>query len=156
MAINFYSESIHFTLRKKSIIKKWITTAVKKETQRIGEINYVFCDDKFLLSLNKKYLRHNTLTDIITFDFNFSERNPHLLKPKTKIQKLLSAEIYISIPRVKENAIKFNITFEKELSRVMIHGILHLLGYKDKSDKEKKIMRAKEDELLSWLYAEAI
>ena len=154
MAINFYSEKINFTLLKKTTFKKWIISAIEKEKQRIGEINYIFCDDEFLLSLNKKYLKHNTLTDIITFDNSFPERNLRHPKLKTKNKKLISADIYISIPRVKENAIKFNIAFEKELSLVMIHGILHLLGYKDKSDKEKKIMRSKEDECLSSLHSQ--
>src|SRR4051812_20458821 len=136
MPVQFASQSIHFSLRKKSAVKKLILSVIKKEKKKAGDISFTFCDDKFLLALNKKFLKHNTLTDIITFQYPTKE---------------LSAEIFISIPRVKENAKKFNTSFENELHRVMIHGVLHLCGYKDKTAAKKKQMRKRED-----FYLEAI
>lgn len=103
---------------------------VRKEKEKVGDINFIFCGDKFLYLLNKKFLRHNSLTDIITFQYP---------------SKSLTGEIYISIPRVRENAKKYGVTFEGELHRVMIHGVLHLCGYKDRKKTDKKEMRAKED-----------
>jgi probable rRNA maturation factor len=102
----------------------------------INEINYIFCSDSYLLSLNKGFLKHNTLTDIITFDNSEGTGS-------------MEGEIYISIERVKENATKYDVSFEDELNRVMIHGILHLLGYKDKKPSEKALMRKKEEAYLS-------
>ena len=137
MLIRFFSQNIQFSLTKKSAVKKLIFALFRKEKKKTGEINFIFCNDRFLYSLNKKFLKHNTLTDIITFQY-----------PK----KTLSAEIYISIPRVRENAKKFKVGFENELSRVMIHGALHLCGYKDKTAKQKKEIRKKEDYYLSCLW----
>lgn len=108
-----------------------LTRLIKEEKMNLGVINYIFCDDSYLLEKNQIFLKHNTLTDIITFDY--SEK------------KVLNADIFISIDRVKENAINFVVPFDSELRRVMIHGILHLIGYKDKTDKEKVQMREKED-----------
>ena len=108
-----------------------LTRLIKEEKMNLGVINYIFCDDSYLLEKNQIFLKHNTLTDIITFDY--SEK------------KVLNADIFISINRVKENAINFVVPFDSELRRVMIHGILHLIGYKDKTDKEKVQMREKED-----------
>lgn len=119
-------------------MKKWIEAVIKKEKKSPGEINYIFCDDDSLLALNKKYLNHDTFTDILTFDYS----------GEAPIKNKIIADIYISIPRVKSNAKKFNTPFEKELSRVMIHGILHLCGYKDKTRKDKTLMRMKEEECL--------
>lgn len=102
-------------------------------------IQYIFCDDAYLLEINQQYLRHSTLTDIITFRY---EEFPHPLH----------SDIYISIERVKENAVKFGVSFELELNRVLVHGVLHLLGYKDKSGEEKKKMRLAEDAALAlWI-----
>ena len=108
-----------------------LTRLIKEEKMNLGVINYIFCDDSYLLEKNQIFLKHNTLTDIITFDY--SEK------------KVLNADIFISINRVKENAINFVVPFDSELRRVMIHGILHLIGYKEKTDKEKVQMREKED-----------
>ena|ERR1051326_2401192 len=130
MVIQFFSQGISFSFRKKNVVSKFLLSVIKKEKKKAGNINFIFCSDKFLLTLNKKFLKHNTLTDIITFQYP-SER--------------LSAEIFISIPRVKENAKKFNVNFENELNRVMIHGVLHLCGYKDKNKKEKFQIREKEN-----------
>ena len=108
---------------------------VKKEGSVVKDLNFIFCNDLFLLKMNKRYLKHNSLTDIITF--NYSNKNN------------LSGDVFISIDRVKENALLFSESFENELKRVIIHGVLHLLGYKDKSKKEKNNMRNKEDFYLS-------
>lgn len=133
MAVQFISQGISFSLKKKNPVKRWILSVIRKEKKKAGTINYIFCDDGFLLSLNKKFLNHATFTDIITFQY-----------PSEK----LSGELFISIPRVRENAKKFQIEFENELNRVLIHGILHLCGYKDKKAADKKQMRKKEDDYL--------
>jgi rRNA maturation RNase YbeY len=135
-AIRFFSEGISFKMdfpKKKTL---WIKEVAKKEKKAIKEINYIFCSDEFLLQLNQGFLNHKTLTDIITFD-------------NSEGKKALEGEIYISIERVQENAIKFNTEFEDELHRVMIHGVLHLIGYKDKKPSEKALMRKKEEACLS-------
>jgi probable rRNA maturation factor len=135
-AIHFFCEDVdlHFNSIRKT--KSWLKDVVRSEGQGIKELNYIFCSDTFLATINLQYLNHNTLTDIITFDT--SEDNGSI-----------EGEIYISVDRVRENAVKFNATFEKELKRVMVHGILHLLGYSDKTSQQKKIMRKKEDAYLS-------
>ncbi len=135
--IYFHNEDIKFTLPHKSSIRKWIEFTIKKETRRkIKNINYIFCSDAFLLEFNKLYFQHNTLTDIITFDYAEDEG-------------ILESDIYISIDRVKENSRELKIPFQYELRRVMIHGLLHVLGYRDKSEDELKIMREKENEFLT-------
>lgn len=116
-------------------MEKLILAVIRKEKKKAGDISYTFCSDAFLVALNKKFLKHNTLTDIITFDYSSLAPRP----------SSFSAEIFISIPRVKENAEKFNVSFQNELYRVMIHGILHLCGYKDKTAATKKEMRKRED-----------
>lgn len=135
-SIHFFSHKIRFSLKNPRKITSWIKRVVEKEGASIGEINYVFCSDPYLLTLNQGFLKHNTLTDIITFD-------------NSEDKSSLEGEIYISIERVKENASKYNVPFEDELNRVMIHGILHLLGYKDKKPAEKALMREKEETCLS-------
>ncbi len=134
MPVQFLSQHKGFSLSKQSTVKKLILSVIKKEGKKAGNISFTFCSDAFLLALNKKFLKHNTLTDIITFQYPTKE---------------LSSEIFISIPRVKENAKKFNVSFENELHRVMIHGILHLCGYTDKTTGKKKEMRKREDHYLS-------
>jgi len=136
MHIHFFSKDISFSLNKKATVKAWILSAIREEKKKAGEISFIFCDDGFLLSLNKKFLKHNTLTDIITFQYSSDK---------------LSAEIFISIPRVKENAKKYDVSFENELHRVIIHGILHLCGYKDKTSGKKKEMKKREDLFLNLL-----
>lgn len=137
-AINYFSHEVRFKLKTPRKIKLWIKNVVEAEGSSIQEINYVFCSDSYLLTLNKGFLNHNTLTDIITFD--------HSEDPS-----VIEGEIYISIERVKENAKKYSVSYEEELNRVIIHGILHLLGYKDKKPSEKTLMRKKEDAYLSLL-----
>jgi len=136
-SINFFSEDIDFSLSKEKIIASWIEQTIFKEDKKPNEITYVFCSDEYLHNINLTYLNHDTFTDIITFDY--TEKN------------IINSDIFISIDRVKDNAKKYNNTFENELHRVIIHGVLHLLGYKDKSSEETKEMRAKEDFYLSLL-----
>ena len=148
MPINFHSENISFSLKNKAALRKWILQTLSEEKKTPGDINFIFCDDDYLLSLNKEYLNHNTLTDIITFDYSGS--HPELVEgKKTKNQKPktknISGDIFISIDRLKENAKKFNVDFNTELHRVIIHGILHLASYKDKTKAAKKLMTQKED-----------
>ena len=135
-AINFFTQDIKFTLKNKSKIRLWLTAVAKKEGAAIEELNYIFCSDNYLLELNKKHLNHNTLTDIITFDTAVTS---------SVVEKQIIGDIFISIERVKENASTFNVSFEKELHRVMVHGLLHLLGYKDKKPADKTEMTGKED-----------
>ncbi|NQW36944.1 MAG: rRNA maturation RNase YbeY [Flavobacteriales bacterium] len=115
--------------------ESWVSNTIQEENLKEGNINYIFCDDAYLLDKNIKYLKHNTLTDIISFDYTMG--------------KLISGDIFISVERVKENAITFKTAFKDELHRVMIHGVLHYCGYKDKTDADKKLMRSKEDYYLS-------
>ena len=128
--IEFHYE-INFSLKNKVTISKWIDHTIRTENKITGDINYIFCSDDYLLDRNIKYLKHDSLTDIITF--NYCEGNK------------INCDIMISIDRVKENSSIFESSFLEELYRVMIHGILHLVGYDDKTEKEKNIMRKKED-----------
>jgi probable rRNA maturation factor len=129
--INFHYE-INFELFDEAVYRNWISNVIKSEHREEGEINYIFCDDQFLYRMNINYLNHKTLTDIISFDY--SEGN------------LIHGDIFISIDRVKDNARIYSNSFRNELSRVMIHGILHCCGYKDKKKGERFEMRRKEDE----------
>ncbi len=129
--ISFQNLSISFKLKEKTKIKLWIKTIIDKEKHTLGTINYMFCSDDELLEINIKHLNHNTLTDIITFDYTENKK--------------ISSDIFISVDRVLENAKKFEVTFEEELHRVMIHGVLHLCGYKDKTKPDAEIMRKKEN-----------
>jgi len=133
-AISYYAENISFTLKNKKNITLWLEEIIRKECCTAKAVSYIFCDDSYLFELNKKYLNHNTLTDTITFDY--CEGN------------IISGDIFISIDRVRENAIKFQNAFDSELYRVMCHGMLHLLGYSDKSESERLAMTAKEKEYL--------
>jgi rRNA maturation RNase YbeY len=129
--INFHYET-EFVLEDEENYTNWIISIITNEKAVVGDLSYIFCSDNYLLKLNQKYLKHNSFTDIITFDY--SEQN------------VISGEIYISVDRIRENAVKFMEDFNRELLRVMAHGVLHLLGYKDKSKNEKEEMRTKEDE----------
>ncbi|MBL7891930.1 MAG: rRNA maturation RNase YbeY [Bacteroidia bacterium] len=136
--INFINEKIKFELKGKSRIKKWITGVIVKEKHEPGTICYVFCSDKYLVEINKKYLKHNYYTDIITFDYTES-------KAGKGNKRVISGDIFISIDRVKENALDLGTQFDNELRRVIIHGVLHLMGYSDKTKKGQNEMRQKED-----------
>lgn len=136
--ITFNSET-SFTLKNQNKLVKWIGDVVSSEGFQVGEINYIFCDDSYLNKINQEFLNHDTFTDIISFDYTLG--------------KEVGGDIFISIERVLENAEKFNEVFENELHRVMIHGILHFIGYKDKTKKDKTLMRTKEDEKIFILNA---
>lgn len=140
-AINFFIQDVKFNLKNKNALRGWIEAAAKKERFKIDALNYILCSDKFLHQLNEQYLHHDDYTDIITFDLSTSNLN----SPTSN----LTGEIFISIERVKENARIFETTFQNELHRVMIHGVLHLMGYKDKTKSNKLAMRKKEDYYLS-------
>lgn len=130
--INFFTEDINYTLKNKTIIKKWIESTIIEEGYRLAELNFILCSDEYLLRINQDYLQHDDYTDVITFD-NSEE-------PKT-----IMGDIFISIDRIKENALNFKSNTLNELCRVMIHGTLHLLGYLDKTKAAKKEMTVKED-----------
>jgi probable rRNA maturation factor len=135
--VHFFSEGILFKVAKPRKTAKWVEFVARKEKAAIHSINYIFCSDSYLLNLNREYLNHSTLTDIITFDYGSEE--------------MLEGEIYISVDRIRENANIFEVPFDTELARVMIHGVLHLLGYKDKTPTDKALMRKKEEAYLSLL-----
>ena len=136
MSLNYYFEEIdEFTFSEKT--NEWIEKIIQSEKKEAGDISFIFCSDHYLLGINKEFLNHDYFTDVITFDYVEGDK--------------ISGDIFISIDRVKENAETFNVTYKNELNRVMIHGILHLLGYKDKSVQEKQLMTQKEDEYLSKL-----
>jgi probable rRNA maturation factor len=130
--IHFFKEKISFRLTNSAELQKWISLAVKHHKFKIEQINFIFCSDKKLLVLNKKFLKHNYFTDIITFD-NSTEK------------KKIEADIFISVERVTANSKKFKTTFKDELHRVIIHGVLHLLGYSDKTKKDVEKMRGAEN-----------
>jgi rRNA maturation RNase YbeY len=127
-----------FSLDAPQLFSEWLKQVIKKENGVLGNIQYVFCSDEYLLDVNLKYLHHDYFTDIITFPFSEDD-------------KIISGEIYISIDRVRENAKKNNVRFVQELARVIVHGVLHLLGYEDYSSEQKKEMRQKEDYYLNLL-----
>lgn len=136
MSIYYFNEDCPFILPDEAGTTNWITTVLHKEGFSVKNINYIFCSDEHLLKINQEYLHHDTLTDIITFDHSDSN---------TEIE----SDIFISIDRVKENADQLGKPFIDELHRVMIHGLLHIMGFADKSDEEKRVMREKEDACLS-------
>ena len=129
--IHFCTEDITFSLKEKLKHKAWLNEVAKQEGKKILELTYVFCSDEYLLQINQEYLNHDTLTDIVTFD---NSEDP----------KKIEGDIFISIERVRENGSKLG-TSETELERVMVHGLLHLLGYKDKKKEDKALMTEKED-----------
>ena len=135
--INYFNEDTKIPKFKRRLYSNWIKSIVNKYGYKLGEINYIFCSDKYILEINRQYLNHDYFTDIITFNYNND--------------KLISSDIYISIDTVAKNADYYHVNFENELNRVMIHGILHLLGFDDKSEDEKIVMRKKEDEALDFL-----
>jgi rRNA maturation RNase YbeY len=132
--IYFHSQT-DFVLKNQLTIQNWIISSIKQEKKLLEEVNVIFCNDESLLEKNKTFLNHDTLTDIITFDYSMSNK--------------ISGDVFISVERVLDNSKEFNVTFEQELKRVIIHGFLHLLGYKDKTEKDQKVMREKEDYYLS-------
>lgn len=140
-AISFFSEGITFTLKDKQKIRQWILATTQNEGyKRVGELSFVFCSDEYLLEMNKQYLDHDTFTDIVTFD-------------SSEDDSVIAGDIFISIDRIRENAVKFGVTEKDELHRVIIHGVLHLCGYHDKEKEDKLQMTAKEDAYLAMRFA---
>ncbi len=134
--INFYSEDIDFSLSKSSLVSNWIKQSIQKENKNLNQLNFIFCSDKYLHQINVEYLNHDTYTDVITFPYAEG--------------KNIEGDIFISIERIKENAKQFEVSFDTELHRVMIHGTLHLMGYFDKIPEDKKLMTEKENEFLQF------
>ena len=137
--INFNYEN-NFQLANETETSDWISQVILTENKSGGEINYIFCNDDYLLEINQQYLNHDTLTDVISFDYSLGNE--------------LSGDIFISTERVQENAREYKVTFQEELNRVLVHGILHFCGYKDKTEDDEKIMRTKEDEKLKMFHVE--
>jgi rRNA maturation RNase YbeY len=137
--ISFNYET-NFALENESNYEDWITRIIYSEGFEVGEINYIFCDDEYLHKINMEYLNHDTLTDIISFDYS--------------VGNLLQGDIFISVERVADNAKDFNVTFDEELKRVLSHGVLHYCGYKDKSPKDEALMREKEEEKIKMFHVE--
>ena len=138
MNIHYFYEDVDFRLSHKAAFSDWIHGVIRSHGFESKEINYIFCSDDYLLEINKQHLDHDYHTDIITFDNSEQENS-------------IESDIFISIDRVKENANEYHLGFENELSRIMIHGILHLLGFGDKTRSDQKVMREKEDTCLSLL-----
>ena len=137
--ISFNYET-NFQLDNETQFSDWISKVILSESKKEGDINYVFCDDEYILEINKQYLDHDYYTDIISFDYSVGNE--------------LNGDIFVSIERVKENATDFNATFDEELKRVIIHGILHYCGYKDKSEEDEALMRSKEDDKTKMFHVE--
>jgi probable rRNA maturation factor len=137
--INFNYET-DFNLDNEEATAAWLGNVITSENKKEGEINYIFCDDEYLHKINVEYLDHDTLTDIISFDYSMGNE--------------LHGDIFVSIERVKDNAADFNVSFDVELKRVLVHGILHYCGYKDKGEAEEILMRSKEDEKIAMFHVE--
>lgn len=129
-----------FEIPNEEQYENWISQVIESEDKTEGEINYIFCDDAYLLEKNIEFLNHDTLTDIISFDYTMGN--------------LISGDIFISVERVKDNASDFNVSFEEELRRVMAHGVLHYCGYKDKTETDEQLMRSKEEEKMKLFHVE--
>jgi rRNA maturation RNase YbeY len=129
-----------FELTNEDAYSEWLSNVIISENKKEGDINYIFCDDDYLHKINMKYLQHDTLTDIISFDYSVGNE--------------LHGDIFVSIERVRENAIDFNVLFDNELKRVLSHGLLHYCGYKDKTDEDVLVMRNKEEEKIKMFHVE--
>ncbi len=129
ISFNYETE---FLLDSEDAHESWLSKVIASEGKKEGEINYIFCDDDYLVEINQQYLDHDTLTDVISFDYSIGNE--------------LHGDIFISVERVRENALDFAVTFEEELRRVLVHGVLHYCGYKDKCEEDELVMRAKEEE----------
>ncbi|MGB0423127.1 MAG: rRNA maturation RNase YbeY [Flavobacteriales bacterium] len=132
--IYFFTEDHSFKISKKARLKSWLKAIAKNHDHKIGDLNYVFCSDEYLHNMNVEYLNHDTLTDIITFD--------------QKEGNVINGDIFISVDRVSDNAKQLKVEFESELLRVLSHGILHIIGYKDKTPAEAALMREQEEKSL--------
>jgi rRNA maturation RNase YbeY len=137
--IDFNYEN-EYNLDNEEAVGNWLSTVILSEGKKEGEINYIFCDDEYLHKINLEYLNHDTLTDVISFDYTMGNE--------------ISGDIFISVERVQDNATDFNVPFDEELRRVMVHGVLHYCGYKDKGDEDELLMRSKENEKLALFHVE--
>lgn len=137
ISFNYETE---FELRNEPDFSKWLSAVILSENKKEGEINYIFCDDNYLLDINQQYLDHDTLTDIISFDYSVGNE--------------INGDVFVSVERVKENASDYNVTFHEEIQRVLVHGILHYCGYKDKTESDERIMRSKEEEKMKMFHVE--
>ena len=137
ISFNYETE---FILENETLFSDWISRVILSENKKEGDINYVFCDDEYILEINKQYLDHDYYTDIISFDYSVGNE--------------LHGDVFVSVERVRENATDFDVTFVEELKRVIIHGILHYSGYKDKSEEEELLMRQKENEKIAMFHVE--
>jgi probable rRNA maturation factor len=137
--INFNYES-DFTLDNEEAIATWLSAVIVSENKTEGEINYIFCDDEYLHKINIEYLDHDTLTDVISFDYTMGNE--------------ISGDVFVSVERVLDNSKDYNTSFEEELKRVLVHGVLHYCGYKDKSEADEALMRSKEEEKLTMFHVE--
>jgi rRNA maturation RNase YbeY len=135
-----FNYELEFQLENEEQYSSWISNVISSENKKEGDINYIFCDDEYILEINKQYLDHDYYTDIISFDYSVGNE--------------LHGDIFISIERVRENAIEFEVTFDEELKRVLAHGVLHYCGYKDKTEEEELLMRSKEDEKIKMFHVE--
>jgi rRNA maturation RNase YbeY len=135
-----FNYELEFELDNEDQFSSWISIVILSENKKEGDINYIFCDDDYILEINKQYLDHDYYTDIISFDYSVGNE--------------LHGDIFVSIDRVRENADDFNVTFDEELKRVIIHGILHYVGYKDKTEEDEILMRQKEDEKIKMFHVE--
>lgn len=133
--VAYHFEDTDFIFKNKAKNNKWLRLAAESEIRTLGDINIIFCSDNYILDINQKFLQHDYFTDIITFDYCEGER--------------LNGDLFISVDSVRENAVEYGEEFDRELARVMVHGILHLIGYDDHTAKDQKLMRSKEDYYLS-------
>ena len=135
-----FNYELEFILQDESLYAEWISQVIRSESKKEGDINYVFCDDDYILQINQQYLNHDYYTDIISFDYCVGNE--------------LHGDIFISIDRVRENAADYNVSFDEELKRVLIHGVLHYCGYKDKTEEDEQLMRSKEDVKIQMFHVE--
>ena len=135
--VRFFNEDVDYKLSQKAAAKKWLTAQAKAEGHDMGDLNYVFCSDEYVLQVNRDHLNHDYYTDIITFDNREFEDDP------------IEGDIFISVDRVADNAAQLGVSAEQEMRRVLAHGLLHLCGYGDKTEADQAVMRSKEDEWLA-------
>jgi len=139
MPVYFHNEGVSLVFKNKRAVSSWLSTVIKSFKKEVGTLNFIFCTDEYLLTINKSYLNHNHYTDIITFDY--CEENK------------VSGDLFISIERVKEYSLKNNIEFNNEIHRVIVHGVLHLCGLNDKTEREKEKMREQENKFLALFFS---
>ena len=139
MPVYFHNEGVSLIFKNKKAVSSWLSSVIKSFKKDVGTLNFIFCTDEYLLTINKSYLSHNHYTDIITFDY--CEENK------------VSGDLFISIERVKEYSLKNNIEFNNEIHRVIVHGVLHLCGLNDKTEREKEKMRAQENKFLALFFS---